>query len=86
MHRNVLLENFGGAEKFFDFFMEEIVTDSIHKWLILYQRFIKWSLNLKLGRRGSVEGRRKIENLIEIISPPKKKLLTIAHVGNKKNW
>jgi hypothetical protein len=69
------------AEKFFGFFFEEIMTASSPKMAAsTYQKFLKWSLNLKVGRRESVGCRRKIGNLIEIIS--RKKLLTIAHVRN----
>jgi hypothetical protein len=71
------------AEKLLDFYLEELMTASVLKWLLLYQGFIKWSLNLKVGRRGSVKGE-KIGNLIAIIFS--KKLLTIAHVRKKTNW
>jgi hypothetical protein len=55
------VENGFEAEKFLGFFFEEIMKACVLKWLLLNQSFLKWSHNLKVGRRGSVEGRKKLE-------------------------
>jgi hypothetical protein len=71
------MENGFAAERFLDLFFKELMMASVAEMAASISGFFKIESSYA-GRRGSVEGTRKIENIIEIISP--QKILTIAHV------